>query len=316
MTHTAFLVLGTDCYNFCVDLKKYVMMYGEGDSNNYFQVMNWDCMNGLRTISYAKKCLDMTSDFCSGLEDKYMTNMQDAVTIKTGEELEHFFSVLYDKTITINNQGDSGSLHLFLLLPLYNSSLWDEAKLIMKSLDKVKQSYKVDIVGFSDAMSHLFLSEEECAQLPLNYKKYKENTKKTSKEIVDFKTDSKHRFIMIQNRNSKGVSLNLNHDSLIGIMGEFALICIENYTSIFPMSEEYEQCEITAVGLSALRLDKFHFVHYLLKKAYLKVLDRENVTQQEVDVNKVSQIAQNSLENHISLVSNFYDSIVLPLIKQ
>ena len=276
MTHTAFLILGNDYHNFCVDLKKYVMMYGEGDSDNYFQVMNWNYRDGLRMISYAKKSQDMTNDFCSGLEDKYITSMQDAVFIKTEEELEHFFSVLYDKTITINNQGDSGSLHLFLLLPLYNSSLWDDAKLIMKSLDKVKQSYKVDIVGFSDDMSHLFLNKEECALLPLNYKEYKEETKKTVKEIVADKTNSKHRFIMMQNRNSKGVSLNLNHDSLIGIMGEFALICIENYTSIFPMSEEYEQCEITAIGLSALRLNKFHYVHYLLRKAYLKVLEREN----------------------------------------
>ena len=48
----------------------------------------------------------------------------------------------------------------------------------------------------------------------------------------------------------------------------------------------------------------------------MREMDGENVIQQEVDVNKVSQIAQNSLENHINLVSNFYDSIVQPLIKQ
>lgn len=316
MIHTAFLVLGTDYNNFCVDLKKYVMMYGEGDSNEYFQVMNWNCKDGLRIISHAKKSLDMTDDFCSGLEDKYTTSMQDAVNIKTEEELEHFFSVLYDKTITIHNQGDSGALHLFLLLPLYNNALWNEAKLIMKSLDKIKQSYKVDIIGFSDDMAHLFLSEEECIKLPLIYKEYKESTKITSKEIVAYKGDCKHRFIFIQNRNSKGIALNLNHDSLIGMIGEFALACVENYNSIFPMSEDFEQCEITAIGISALRLDKFHYVHYLLRKAYLKVLERENVTQKEVDVNKVSQIAQNSLEKHINLVSNFYDSIVRPLIKQ
>ena len=316
MTHTAFLVLGTDCNHFCIDLKKYVMMYGEGNSDNYFQVMNWECKDDLRTISYAKKSLDIGNEFCSGLEDKYLTNMQDAVTINTEEELHHFFSVLYDKTVTINNQGDSGSLHLFLLLPLYKASLWNEAKLIMDCLAKIKQSYRVDIIGFSDDMSHLFLSEEECKQLPFCYKEYKENAKKTCKDIVEYKNDCKHRFIMIQNRNSKGVALNLNHDSLIAVMGELALVCIENYTSIFPLSEEYEQCEITGIGLSALKLDKFHFVHYLLRKAYLKVLERENVTQKEVDVNKVSQIAQNSLKDHVNLVSDFYSTTVQPLIKQ
>lgn len=316
MRHTAFLVLGTDYNNISVDLKKYVMMYGEGNTDNYFHVMNWDCKNEVRTISIAKKNQNINNEFCSGLEDEYMTDMQNVVTIKTEEELEHFFSVFYDKTITINNQGDGDSLHLFLLLPLYSKLLWNEVKLIMESLGKIRQSYKIDIVGFSDDMSHLFLNEEECVQLPFHYNEYKENAKNISKEIVAYKARNKHRFIMIQNRNAKGVALNLNHDSMIAIIGELALICIENYTSIFPLSEEYEQCEISTIGLSALRLDKFHFVHYLLRKAYLKVLGRENVTQEEVEINKVSQIAQNSLDGHVTLVSDFYEKIVHPLIKQ
>ena len=316
MRHTAFLVLGTDYNNICIDLKKYVMMYGEGNTDNFFHVINFDCKNGLRTISFAKKSLSASNVFCSDLEDEYITNMQNAVTIKTEEELEHFFSDFYDKTITINNPGESDSLNLFVLLPLFSNTLWNEAKLIMESLNKIRQSYKVDIIGFSDDMSHLFLNEDECKQLPLHYNKFKENTRIVSKDIVKFENDIKHRFIMIQNRNAKGVALNLNHDSMIAIIGELALICIENYASIFPLSEEYEKSEICSIGLSALRLDKFHFVHNLLRKAYLKVLDRENVTQNEVDINKVSQIAQNSLDGHVNLVSNFYETAVQPLIKK
>ena len=317
MRHTAFLVLGTDHNNICIDLKKYVMMYGEGNSDNYFHVINWDYTNELRTLSFAKKSPnDKNREFCSSLEDKYMASMQNAVTIKTEEELDHFFSVFYDQTITINNQGDSNSLNLFLLLPLYNSFLWNETKLILNSLERIRQSYNVDIIGFSDDMTHLFLHEEECLQLPVRYKEYKDNAKNISKEIIAYKAACKHRFIMIQNRNSKGIALDLNHDSMIGVIGELALICIENYTSIFPLSEEYEQCEISAIGLSTLKLDKFHFVHYLLRKAYLKVLERENVTQEEVDINKVSHIAQNSLENHVALVSDFYSKEVYPLIKE
>lgn len=317
MRHTAFLVLGTDHNNICIDLKKYVMMYGEGNSDNYFHVINWDCAGGLRTLSFAKKNSDdRTKEFCSGLEDKYMTSMQNAVTIKTEEELDHFFSVFYDQTITINNQGDSSSLNLFLLLPLYNTLLWDEAKLVMKSLERIRQSYNVDIIGFSDDMAHLFLSVEEGLQLPIRYKEYKENARRISKEIIAYKADCKHRFMMIQNRNSKGIALDLSHDSMISIIGELALICIENYISIFPLSEEYEQCEISAIGLSTLKLDKFHFVHYLLRKAYLKVLERENIMQEEVDINKVSLIAQNSLNDHVALVSDFYEKEVQPLIKE
>lgn len=314
MRHTAFLVLGTDYNNISIDLKKYVLMYGEGDTDRFFHVINWENMDGIRTISLAEKSLIANNEFCSGLEDEFMTEMQNAVTIKTEEELEHFFSDFYDKTLTINNQGDSDSLHLYLLLPLYDKSLWDEAKQIMSSLGKIRQSYKVNLVGFSDDMAQLFINEEDIKQLPNHYKEFKENTKNICKEIVSYK--NKHRFIMIQNRNAKGVALNLNHDSMIAVIGELALLCIENYTSIFPLSEEYEPCEVNAFGLSALRLDKFHFVHYLLRRAYLKVLERENVIQKEVEINKVSQIAQNSLGGHVGLMSSFYEKVVNPLIKK
>lgn len=316
MRHTVFLVLGTDYNNISIDLKKYVMMYGEGDCDNYFHVLNLDCKDGLRTISRVERTSSTNNAFCSGLEDQYIANKVNTVNIKTEEELEHFFSAFYDKTITTNNQGDSTSLNLYLLFPLYNILLWDESKLIIKSLEKIRQTYKINIIGFSDDMSHLFLNEEECKQLPSRYNEFRENTKRISREIVAYKSNIKHRFIMIQNRNARGVSLNLNHDSMIAIIGEVALVCIENYTSIFPLSEECEQYEISAIGLSALKLDKFHFVHYLLRKAYLKVLDRENVSQEEVDINKVSQIAHNSLRSHITLVSDFYNNIVKPLIVQ
>ena len=129
MRHTAFLVLGTDYNNISIDLKKYVLMYGEGDTDRFFHVINWENMDGIRTISLAEKSLIANNEFCSGLEDEFMTDMQNAVTIKTEEELEHFFSDFYDKTLTINNQGDSDSLHLYILLPLYNKSFWKRKSL-------------------------------------------------------------------------------------------------------------------------------------------------------------------------------------------
>lgn len=317
MRHTAFLVLGTDYNNLCADIKKYVMMYGEGNLADYFNVINWDCKNGQRTVSLARKNLYTDkADFCSGLEEEYGTSMQDAVNIKTEEELKHFFSVLYDKTVTIHSKGDSDFLHLLVLLPLYNPALWNEVRLIMDCLERISQSYRVDIIGVSDDLAHLFLNEEECKYLPSKREEFKRNVKSVARELVSYKNDCKHRFIMIQNRNSKGVSLNLNHDSLISLIGEFSLVCIENYASIFPLSEEFEQSDISTIGLSVLRLDKFYFVQYLLRKAYLKVLEREKVSQREVDVNKVSQIAQNSLKNHVNIVSNFYDQEILPLVKE
>lgn len=316
MRHTVFLVLGADTNNTCTDLKRYVMMYGEGNTNNYFQVINWNCSDGVRTAMFAQKEEVNEQEFRSSVKDDFCVHLQDAEQMRTVEEVEHFFSVLYDRTVTIANQGDSTSLHLSILLPLYNLQLLDEAVAILNSLDKIRQSYTVDIVGLSDDITYLFSNEEELKDLPSNRSIYNENTIKACKEVVGIKSKCKHRFVMIQNHNSVGIALDLNHESVIGILGEYALICIENYNSIFPISEESDSCEVCAIGLSTLSLDRYYFVDYLLKKAYLKVLARENVTQKEVDVNKVSQVAQNALDGRTDIFSDFYEHEVRPLIQQ
>ena len=316
MRHTAFCVLGEDANNISAALKKYVTMYGEGESNEYFKVFNWTYPSqGIHVVSELIHLESNGDNFCSGLEDLFHVIPQGAEELRTEEEVEHFFSVLYNKTVTVNRPGDSNSLNLFLLLPLYKPSLWSEAKLIMDSIDKIPQSFNVDIIGFADDMAYLLSNSKEKEKIPGEYKKLKALTKEISKEIVEYDVKCKHRFIVVQNRTANGVSLDFNQESFIGVLGEFAQICVENYTSVFPVSQETEQRDIDAIGLAVLNVDEYYFIHYLLRKAYLKVLSRENVTQNEVDVNKVSLVAQQSLEGHINIFSEFYAQEVDPLVK-
>lgn len=317
MRHTAFCVLGEDANNISAALKKYVMMYGEGESNEYFRVFNWTYPSqGIHVVSELIHLESNGDNFCSGLEDLFHVIPQDAKELRTEEEVEHFFSVLYNKTVTVNRPGDSNSLNLFLLLPLYKPSLWDEAKLIMDSIDKIPQSFNVDIIGFTDDLAYLLSDSKERKQIPTEYKKLKDLTKEISKEIVEYEVKCKHRFIVVQNRTANGISLDFNQGSFTGVLGEFAQICIENYTSVFPVSQETEQRDIDAIGLAVLNVDEYYFIHYLLRKAYLKVLSRENVTQNEVDVNKVSLVAQQSLEGHINIFSEFYAQEIDSLVKK
>ncbi len=314
MRHTAFLVLGEDSSNISAAIRRYVLMYGKGGSNDFFKLYNWNVSdNGLHIVSAFTNQVRCDADFCSGLEDEFNVMPQSAQELKTVEEVEHFFSVLYNETVTISNPGDSKSLHLFILLPLYKPELWTEAKLIMDCINKIQQSYCVDIIGLSDDIATLLSNEKERKLIPIEYKNLKNNTTEICKQIVAY--NCKHRFIVIQNRTTDGVALNLDNESLVGILGEFALICIENYTSIFPVYEECEHNEVDAIGLSVLNVDEYYFVHYLLRKAYLKVLSRENVTQTDVDVNRVSLIAQQRLEGEVNLFSGFYKEKVEPLVR-
>ena len=317
MRHSAFCVLGEDASNISAALKKYVMMYGEGEANEYFKMFNWTCPSqGMHIVSELVRLESDGENFCSGLEDLFHVIPQSANELRTAEEVEHFFSVLYNKTVTVNRPGDSSSLNLFLLLPLYKPSLWNEARLIMDSIDKIPQSFNVDIIGFTDDMAYLLTSSQERELIPAEYNKLKSHVKEISKEIVEYDGRCKHRFIVMQNRTSNGISLDFNLESLTGVLGEFALVCIENYTSVFPVVLETEQREIDAIGLAVLNVDEYYFIHYLLRKAYLKVLSRENVAQREVDVNKVSLVAQQSLEGHVNIFSDFYTQEVDPLMKR
>ena len=197
MRHTAFCVLGEDANNISAALKKYVMMYGEGESNEYFKVFNWTYPSqGLHVVSELIHLESNGDNFCSGLEDMFHVIPQGAGELRTEEEVEHFFSVLYNKTVTVNRPGDSNSLNLFLLLPLYNPSLWGEAKLIMDSIDKISQSFNVDIIGFSNDMAYLLSDTEERKNIPGEYKKLKAHTEIISKEIVEYCGKCKHRFIV------------------------------------------------------------------------------------------------------------------------
>ena len=52
MRHTAFLVLGEDSSNISAAIRRYVLMYGKGGSNDFFKLYNWNVSdNGLHIVS-------------------------------------------------------------------------------------------------------------------------------------------------------------------------------------------------------------------------------------------------------------------------
>lgn len=316
MVHSVFFVLGADELNICSAIKKYVMMYGEGNSDDYFNVYNWNLSSeGVRNVmSFSNQKVD-SDEFCSGMENEFNVMPKEAGVLRTEEEEPHFFSVLYNQTVTLSRPSDSSSLYLYILLPLYDRNLWDEARLIMKSIDEINQSYKVNIIGLSDDFSQL-LSGKNDELMSVNLSKaLKSNVSYVCSSIKQNNARCKQHFIMLQNRTSNGVSLNLDKDSLVGVLGEIGLACAENNPSVFNVSSNDVNDEVDGIGLSVLRFDKYYFIQYLLRKAYLKVLARENVMQKEVDVNKVSQIAQKSLQENVDIYTRFYQKIVAPMVK-
>lgn len=317
MIHTVHLLLGAEFKQACIDLKKYVVKYGEGNASSYFTTLIGSLQNdnSIRIDNAELQTAKGTGVFYSGLENLYQVELKTGKHIISDEEMKSFFSSLYTKTVTIDNPGDSNSIHLCIYLPLYDDQSWSVAQRIIRILNGgIQYRYKIDLLGIAADMAPLFFPAEKADNLQINFR----TMNKMTREIVAMKEKGHNfdHFILMQNCNARGVSLNFTHNSFIQVVGELALLYIEHYTVLFPVSAEFDKQEVVAFGLSILNLDKYYFVHYLLRKAYLHVMEKEQVMQKVVDVNKVSLIVQKCLKNQTNLFSNFYEQEVEPLLKK
>lgn len=276
MRHTVHLLLGSTLKPVAESLKDYVLKYGEGDVKDYLQIIGWD-------------------------------------SNRTDDEVARFFSKLYTETLTINREGESHVMHLCIEVFLYDDADVTEALRIVQTLDLLSQQYKVDILGLSADMAPVFGVEEE----PHFLQREKANCQRlTAIRTALSRPEVMHRFLLMQNRNTDGVSLCLDHQAFIRIAGELAMACTENYDTLFPLAEESEEADVTAFGLSALIFDKHYFADYLLRRAFLSVLDRERVTDTAVDVNRATAVAQDCLRGKTHLLTDFYAQEITPLLRQ
>ena len=212
--------------------------------------------------------------------------------------------------MTINNPGDSSSLHVCFHLQTYKAKCWAIIKEFLGAINAIPQNYNVDLLLLPYDLAYLF--EKEVDLLPLKVNEYQQQTKKTINEIIEFNKTQRQiaHAVLLQNCNSAGIALDLVPESFVRIIGEYTLLSLNHYQELFNPAAEAEDRLIHALGLSVLSFDKYYFVQYLLHKAYINILDREKVLQEEVDVNKVSQIVQKILKENVDIFTSFYNKSV------
>lgn len=319
MRHIVHLMLGEEQKRILCDIKQYVIKYGSEEAKTYFNALLYSGTNYGATISTAEAIAADDSTFVSGIDNLFTVSLQPFCEIPDKNRTEYLrscFTSLYNTHININNQGDSNSLHLCLYVPLYEKRYWAIAKEILSVIESIEQKYHVDL--FLLPYDLAFLIESDTDKLPVKMAQYQEQTKATVDDILAAKKEfgSLGHMVMIQNCNSEGLSLDLNEDSFVRIVGEYALLSINHYADIFPENAQSDERPIHALGLSVLSFDKYYFVQYLLHQAYIYILDREQVLQDEVDVNKVSQIVQTILQKNVNVFSDFYNKQVRPRIEK
>ena len=313
MKHTVHIMLGDKAERVLTDIKKYVIKYGSEEENTFFNAMLYREEEDGAHLYNARPRETEADTFVSGIENLYNIDLDAFYAVpqkNRAEYLQACFAALYDQKITINNPGDSPALHVCFYVPVYEKKYWERIREFLTAMDSIPQQYETDLFLLPSDLA--FLMEDEAETLPVKMAAYQKQTKQTIEDILASKKTfrSLHHLILVQNCNANGLSLNLDEESFVRIIGEFALLTVSHYSEMFNISAQDAQRPIHALGLSVLSFDKYYFVQYLLHKAYIHILDREQVMQEEVDVNKVSQIVQAILARNVNVFSRFYDTQV------
>lgn len=319
MRHTATIQIGQDLKLYTARLGKYLLKYGEADASSYFTSVSWIYEGGKTEIKKAVRDQVDTFDFVSTMKELYNTKLEEIKTLTGADrqlEIRHFFQEMHQKTVTINKPGDSNSLLLSLVVPMYDAEACEEAVNIIRATSSIQSHYTVMIVGLCENLGgivspgkFLNISADEEA-------KKKVVQKQMLKIFADLKLEQNtlEQIVVMQNTNSDGYALNLDQDSLLRILGELALICVEKYNAVFTQAGVFDREHLaTAFGLSVMNLDKYYFENYLLRRAYLRIMECENVMAEEVDLNKVAIVANACLSKHKDFFSDFYEQYITPL---
>lgn len=317
MRHTTHIMLGADAASMLKDIKRYVIKYGDQELNDYFKAFLFPELDPSIEASFqgAEPVKADESVFVAGIDEMFDVQLGSSYKVLPSnrqEYLKGFFRTLYDRSITINRPGDSSTMNLCLYVPLYLREYWAAVEEFLTAIEALPQSYNVDL--FLLPYDIAFLFEKQDSDLTVKYSAYA----KTSKEVLEEVLNAKKKFtklgslVLLQNCNSDGTALGLNDDSFVRIAGEYALLSVKHYPEMFQPAAQDPKRTLHALGLSVLSFDKYYFVQYLLHRAYAHILDRENVSQSEVEVNKVSQIVQGLLSQNVNIFSKFYEKEVSP----
>ena len=322
MRHNVSILLGEDAKPFASRLAKYIYKYAEGNAEQFCQVKSWVADND--GVEIKKVELDNSSNpaFVS-TNEKYTTRLVDDARLPVENhdlELSRYFTNLHQKTITVNNGGTSNQLLLTIFLPLYDAALCEQACDILSALQGIQSRYSVLLVGFCEDIRPVIHPENPSERLtPKQQEEIIATQRATLEKLAALRLESNclENVVVLQNINAAGFALDLNEDSLIRIMGEMLLLTVEKYNSVFSQATGYDrEHPLCTLGLSVLNLDKYYFANYLLRRAYLHILEREDVSADTVALNKVAVVANQHLQNHINLFSNFYFKHIEPLVQQ
>ena len=325
MRHNVVITVGSSLGTVARDMTLHVARYASVATATHFKALWWHVGED-GTGEFSPITLSQAGDdFRADLQGEVLANIEHGTAIpadnKRVERFEGELMSLFNSTITIgSDNGSTNTLLITAVVSLRDTESIEALLEIERAARACNSQFTIDVVALCHDVASLFNNDVSAGSgdALTAVKQLKCEDHESLTRLLQSKQQPGNvigHIMPIANINSAGRSLNLDSETAVRLLGELVMIEIEKYDDLwnFPIDPRHE---LTAVGLSALLLDDFYFAQYLLRKAYLHVLSREGVTQNKVDINKISPVANRCVHICMSRFATFWQTEVVPLIGQ
>ncbi|MBP5386693.1 MAG: hypothetical protein J6Y97_04810 [Prevotella sp.] len=322
MKHTCLLLIGDDFSEVAKGIYKYVLKYGKGEMHDYLSVMQVRENGNDFEILVAERAKPDEGVFSSDIDSAYQVTMKPQKSIPGNlknfvDEAGVFLADFFHKRVTLNKPGD-GRITLCIILsptcPIGIQLVED----ISIAVSQNQLKYDIDIILYPHNGKVTYEDSPQSVALDI------EKTRTATLNVVDILLSLRKKFpsslrliTLLQDKNQKGVTITFSLANLIRILGEYGMICTEDFNAVFPSAVLLNNKDnLCTFGISQLSMDSNYVIQYLLRQAFIRLLEKEQADQKDIDVNKVGAVAIECLHRHHQLQSEFYDKYIAPVIAE
>ena len=296
MRHSVNIMFGKQTADCLLALNKYVLRMGSKEIDNYYRSY---------MFSIEDTSVDIMRVEC--VDDEYKLVQKE----KWRDEdivgaFPRFVQDVHRQMITIHNRGDYANIHLCLYVPLV-----EDIKKICSYITAIEKGgfnyVDIDVICLAGDICKNVFSDYDIKSDLLDLQK---QTGDSLKVLAEYRRNHPilQHLVVIQDYQNGGAALSLQLNSLTRLLGELALMMIENYMSVF--GNVRSEADFQTLGLSMLQLDKFYLKEYMLRRTLQCVAEREKIRINKVDINSASKRATDLLNPWLKLLSQTYRKVI------
>jgi len=322
LKHHVFLFLGKDLQECAIKVRQNILKDGDDELNRHFSALSWVLTeNGDAEVKSMERLPADEKRFYP--DETYLHQagpvLQTTITKEQDkEQVMAFFDGWFRTHVTADTAGADARYQLTIVMQASDNAMAQQALMIAGTLNCPRFRYDVDLLLLAPDTNRIFVTDEErMKELDKSIARLNTEAKDVTKALIEARPHigCLQQIILLQNTKKSGASYNFDLDTAARIISEYGITCVENYQEVYSQAvalQERKQEHIVGMGLACLDFDRYYFLDYLLHQAYLYIMEREGVQQTDVDINRASKLAKDSLEGRTQVLTNFFQKYVQP----